>query len=41
MPENLTAGPVTVMIRTKYSGTNVPLKQVREIVYGYPCEAKA
>ena len=36
VPKNLPAGPVTVMIRTKYSTSPKPLKEVREITYNYP-----
>ena len=40
VPKNLPAGPVTVVVRTKYSTSPKPLKEVREITYNYPCEAK-
>jgi len=26
---------------TKYSGTNVPLKELRELTFQYPCTAKS
>ena len=41
VPKEVPAGAVTVIIRTKFTGGASPLKTVREIVYGYPCEAKA
>ncbi len=34
-------GKVEVMVRTKFSTGNKTLLQIREIVYGYPCKAKA
>ena len=40
VPSNLPVGPITVMVRTKYTNGATPLKQVREITYDYPCEAK-
>ena len=40
VPKNLPAGSVTVVVRTKYAGSAIPLKEVREVVYKYPCEAK-
>ena len=40
VPQALPAGKVTVIVRTKYSAGAVPLKTLREIVYGYPCTAK-
>ena len=40
VPKNLPAGPVTVMIRTKYAKSGTALKEIREITYNYPCEAK-
>ena len=41
VPKNLSAGPVKVIVRTRYSAGAVPLKELREIVFGYPCTAKA
>lgn len=41
VPKEVPAGAVTVIVRTKFTGGASPLKTVREIVYGYPCEAKA
>ena len=41
VPKNLPAGPVTVVVRTKFTtGGGKALKEVREITYNYPCEAK-
>lgn len=40
VPQALPAGKVTVIVRTKYSAGAIPLKTLREIVYGYPCTAK-
>lgn len=41
VPKNLAAGPAKVIVRTRYSAGAVPLKELREIVFGYPCTAKA
>lgn len=41
MPKEVPAGAVTVIVRTKYSGTNVPLKELRELTFQYPCAAKS
>jgi len=41
MPKEVPAGAVTVIVRTKYSGTNVPLKELRELTFQYPCTAKS
>ena len=41
VPASLPAGAVTVIVRTKFTGGASPLKTVREIIYGYPCEAQA
>ena len=41
VPKEVPAGEVTVIVRTKITGNNKILKEIREIVYGYPCEAKA
>ncbi|MGI5172929.1 DUF4469 domain-containing protein [Treponema sp. OMZ 840] len=40
VPSAVPEGKVTVIIRTKFSGAK-PLKEMREITYGYPCTAKA
>ena len=40
VPKNFPAGPVTVVVRTKYLKGTATLKEVREITYNYPCEAK-
>ena len=34
------AGEVTVIVRTKYSGSGAPLKELREVVFKLPCTAK-
>ncbi|UTC68171.1 MULTISPECIES: DUF4469 domain-containing protein [unclassified Treponema] len=41
VPAAVPAGKVTVIIRTKYSGTSVPLKTVKEMQFKLPCTAKA
>ena len=41
VPKSLAAGPAKVIVRTRYSAGAVPLKELREIVFGYPCMAKA
>ena len=41
VPKEIPEGNVTVIIRTKFTGGASPLKTVREIIYGYSCEAKA
>ena len=40
VPKNLGTGVVKVLIRTKYAKGGTALKELREIVYGYPCIAK-
>ena len=40
VPASLPEGKTTVIVRTKYSAGAIPLKTLREIVYGYPCTAK-
>ena len=40
VPQALPEGKATVIVRTKYSAGAIPLKTLREIVYGYPCTAK-
>ena len=41
VPKEVPAGAVTVIVRTKYTKGTATLKEIREIVYGYPCTAKA
>ena len=41
VPKEVPAGAVTVIVRTKYAKGGTALKEIREIVYGYPCTAKA
>ena len=41
VPKEVPEGKVTVIVRTKFTGGASPLKTVREIIYGYSCEAKA
>ena len=41
VPKEVPAGAVTVIVRTKYSGTARLLKDMREIVFKLPCTAKA
>ena len=40
VPKNIGTGAVTVLVRTKYAGSGKALKEVRDIVFGYPCIAK-
>ena len=40
VPKNIGTGAVKVLIRTKYAKGGTALKELREIVYGYPCIAK-
>ena len=40
VPKNIGTGAVKVLIRTKYAGSGKALKEVRDIVFGYPCIAK-
>ena len=40
VPKNIGTGAVTVIVRTRYSTGNKTLKEMREIVYNYPCIAK-
>ena len=40
VPKNVGTGVVKVLIRTKYAKGTTTLKELREIVYGYPCIAK-
>ncbi len=41
VPKEVPAGAVTVIVRTKYSSTAKPLKEIKEIIFGYPCTATA
>jgi len=41
VPQEVPAGAVTVIVRTRYSAGAVPLKEMREITYKLPCTAKA
>ena len=41
VPKEVPAGAVTIIVRTKYAKGGTALKEMREIVYGYPCTAKA
>ena len=41
VPASLPKGSVQIVIRTKFSGSRKPLKELREITYGYTCEAKS
>ena len=40
VPKEVPAGEVTVIVRTKYSGSGAPLKELREVVFKLPCTAK-
>ena len=40
VPKEVPEGEVSVMVRTKYSGSTAPLKTVREIAFKLPCTAK-
>ena len=40
VPKEVPAGAVTVIVRTKYSGSGAPLKELREVVFKLPCTAK-
>ena len=40
VPKEVPEGEVTVIVRTKYSGSSAPLKTVREIAFKLPCTAK-
>ena len=40
VPKEVPEGKVTVIVRTKYSGSSAPLKTVREIAFKLPCTAK-
>ena len=41
VPKEVPERKVEVIVRTKFSTGNKTLLQIREIVYGYPCKAKA
>ncbi|WP_428770805.1 DUF4469 domain-containing protein [Treponema sp. HNW] len=41
VPAAVPAGKVEVVVKTKYTKGGTALKEIREIVYGYPCTAKA
>ena len=41
MPKELAEGAVTVIVKTRYTTSPKPLKTLREIVFNYPCTAKA
>ena len=41
VPATLSAGKVTVIVRTEFAGSGKPLKELREIIYGYPCTSKS
>ena len=41
VPASLPKGSVQIVIRTKFSGSSKPLKELREITYGHTCEAKS
>ncbi|MFC2330810.1 MAG: DUF4469 domain-containing protein [Treponema sp.] len=40
VPKNVPEGKVTIKVLTKYTHGGLPLKELREVVYGYPCTAK-
>ncbi|MGP1564709.1 MAG: DUF4469 domain-containing protein [Treponema sp.] len=40
VPKNIPEGKVQVVVRTKYSGSGAPLKELREVVFNLPCTAK-
>ena len=40
VPASLPEGQTTVIVRTKYSGSSAPLKELREIAFKLPCAAK-
>ena len=40
VPKNIPEGKVQVVIRTRYSGSGAPLKELREVVFNLPCTAK-
>ena len=40
VPKNIPQGKVQIVVRTKYSGSGAPLKELREAVFKLPCTAK-
>ncbi|MGP1475586.1 MAG: DUF4469 domain-containing protein [Treponema sp.] len=40
VPKNIPEGKVQVVVRTRFSSNPQPLKELRELVYNYPCTAK-
>ena len=40
VPKEVPEGKVTVIVRTKYTGGAIKLKEVREIIFKLPCTAK-
>ena len=40
VPKNIPEGKVQIVVRTKYSGSGAPLKELREAVFKLPCTAK-
>ena len=40
VPKEVPAGAVTVIVRTKLTGSNKTLKEVREMIFKLPCTAK-
>ena len=40
VPKNIPEGKVQIVVRTKYSGSGAPLKELREVVFKLPCTAK-
>ena len=40
VPKNIPEGKVQIVVRTKYSGSGAPLKELREVEFKLPCTAK-
>ena len=40
VPKNIPQGKVQIVVRTKYSGSGAPLKELREAVFKLPCTAR-
>ena len=40
VPKNIPEGKVQIVVRTKYTHGGISLKELRELVYNYPCMAK-
>ena len=40
VPKNIPEGKVQIVVRTKYSGSGAPLKELREVEFKFPCTAK-